>query len=68
MDNRYRDTTHTHTHTHTHKQTYCMFISSIKIFDDDAHALSGSKDRNIICWDLRHERRVCAANVLLMCC
>jgi WD40 repeat protein len=33
-------------------------VTCIKIFDDDAHALTGSKDRSIICWDLRHEKLV----------
>ena len=42
----------------SHMKEHLDAVTCIKIFDDDAHALSGSKDRNIICWDLRHEKRV----------
>jgi hypothetical protein len=33
-------------------------VTCISIFDDDEHAVTGSKDRLILCWDLRKEKRV----------
>jgi len=34
----------------SHLKEHTSAITSISIFEDDAHALTGSKDRNILCW------------------
>ena len=30
-----------------------MHVTSIRLFDDDVHALTCSRDRSFLCWDLR---------------
>lgn len=33
-------------------------VTGLALFDDDAHAISCSRDRSFLCWDLRAERRI----------
>ena len=35
-----------------------MMVTSIALFDDDVHALTCSRDRSFLCWDLRREKRI----------
>jgi WD40 repeat protein len=42
----------------THLKEHTSRVTSLCMFDDDAHALSCSRDRSFLCWDLRRERRI----------
>ena len=39
----------------THLKEHILKITSLILFDDDTMAISSSKDRNILRWDLRQE-------------
>lgn len=42
----------------SHLKEHTAKISKVHIMSDDVYALSCSKDRSILCWDLPNERRV----------
>jgi WD40 repeat protein len=33
-------------------------VTGMRVFDDDAHLLTCSRDKSFLCWDLRREKRV----------
>jgi WD40 repeat protein len=43
-----------HLKEHTHK------VTKVKLIGDETHLLSSSKDRVLLCWDLKSEKRVSA--------
>ena len=51
------------------RQLVCTFkehtamVTCLQILQDDVHVFSSSKDREILCYDLRNERRVAAFNM-----
>ncbi|CAM9496227.1 unnamed protein product, partial [Laminaria digitata] len=42
----------------SHLKQHGQRVTSITLFSDDVHALSVSRDRSLICWDLRSENQV----------
>ncbi|CAM9115984.1 unnamed protein product, partial [Ectocarpus fasciculatus] len=42
----------------SHLKQHGQRVTSLALFSDDVHALSVSRDRSLICWDLRSESQV----------
>ena len=42
----------------SHLKEHTMPVTDVALFPDDVHALSCSRDRSLLCWDLRTERRI----------
>lgn len=42
----------------SHLKQHGQRVTSLALFSDDVHALSVSRDRSLICWDLRSENQV----------
>ena len=42
----------------SHLKEHTMAVTSVALFPDDVHAMSCSRDRSLLCWDLRAERRI----------
>ena len=42
----------------SHLKEHSSPVTGLALFDDDAHALSCSRDRSFLCWDLRQEKRI----------
>lgn len=44
----------------SHLKEHNSRVTKIQLFPDDAHLLSCARDRSILCWDLKAEKRVSA--------
>mmetsp|Transcript_16704 Transcript_16704/g.39002 ORF Transcript_16704/g.39002 Transcript_16704/m.39002 type:complete len:189 (-) Transcript_16704:338-904(-) len=42
----------------SHLKEHTLPVTSLALYGDDIHALSCSRDRAFLCWDLRNERRL----------
>lgn len=42
----------------SHLKEHTMSITDLVMFQDDRHVLSSSRDKSMLCWDLRQERRL----------
>ena len=42
----------------SHLKEHTLPVKSIALYEDNFHAISCSRDRSILCWDLRSERRI----------
>lgn len=42
----------------SHLKEHTMGVTRLCLFDDDVHALSCSRDRSFLCWDLKREKRI----------
>lgn len=42
----------------SHLKEHSMAVTQLAIYRDDMHVVSCSRDRSILCWDLRTERRI----------
>jgi len=44
----------------SHLKEHTSKVTSLHLFADDVHLLSCARDRSILCWDLKAEKRVSA--------
>ena len=44
----------------SHLKEHKSRVTNIKLFPDDTHLLSCARDKSILCWDLKAEKRVSA--------
>ena len=44
----------------SHLKEHTSKVTSLALFADDVHLLSCARDRSILCWDLKAEKRVSA--------
>jgi hypothetical protein len=42
----------------SHLKEHVGPVEDLRVFQDDVHALSVGRDRNLLCWDLRSEKRI----------
>jgi len=42
----------------SHLKEHTSRVTKVQLFDDDVHLLSSARDRSILCWDLKNEKRV----------
>jgi len=41
-----------------HLKEHTSKVTKIVIFDDDIHLLSCSRDKSILCWDMKNQKRI----------
>lgn len=42
----------------SHLKEHTSTVTKVEVFDDDIHLLSCARDKSILCWDLKNEKRV----------
>jgi len=42
----------------SHLKEHTSSVTKVEVFDDDIHLLSCARDKSILCWDLKNEKRV----------
>ncbi len=42
----------------SHLKEHTSKVTKVQVFPDDIHMLSCARDRAILCWDLKNEKRV----------
>lgn len=42
----------------SHLKEHSSTVTKVEVFDDDIHLLSSARDKAILCWDLKNEKRV----------
>lgn len=42
----------------SHLKEHTSRVTKVQLFDDDVHLLTSARDRSILCWDLKNEKRV----------
>ena len=42
----------------SHLKEHSARVTKVQVFPDDIHLLTSARDRSILCWDLKNEKRV----------